>query len=143
MPINHLIINFSTEAFVSPSRPSVPETQRVVILTINLFWNTVRHFIFRTHGKHYNKEAFVKHEKANTAPIRRGVEYFLYAHVIKNQNFDQLPVILHSKPFHLNLKPSIYDLPFKSAIPYELMIRKIMFFFLGILAEFDQLLVTN
>ena len=37
---------------------------------------------------YYNKEVFVKHEKAPTAPpIPRGIYYLVYAHVSKNRCF--------------------------------------------------------
>ena len=36
----------------------------------------------------FNKEVFVKHEKApNRPPIQRGIYYLVYAHVLENQSF--------------------------------------------------------
>ena len=35
---------------------------------------------------HFNKEVFVKHEKASKH-LNRGIDYLVYAHVLENQSF--------------------------------------------------------
>ena len=57
-----------------------------------------------------NKKVFVKHEKVPTAPpIRRGIDYLEYAHVLENHSFGAFsanfrwPKVLKGTSTHQNL----------------------------------------
>ena len=70
----------------------------------------------------------------NRPPIRRGIDYLVYAHVLENQSFGKfLPTTggrncqkahLHTKIIHLSLFPGLYNHPLQTNSLEKLMFRK-------------------